>query len=172
MAQEAQVVLRLTKVDGMQTQLPTRHSTACGEFQGPTTSQGRIMLLTKLTQPTQLQLYVSIIHHGKPQPHPNQCLTISRQILSINCLNPGAFQLLCPCWLTFHLLFEPILQKTLCTVRSLEMAVLLLSVCPLPNQCLLHPYLKYMTDLPVYLPQVMIAYQRDGEGRVPLVVSR
>ena len=47
-----------------------------------------------------------------------------------------------------------------------------LSVCPLPNQCLLHPYLKYMTDLPVYLPQVMIAYQRDGEGRVPLVVSR
>lgn len=111
MAQEAQVVLRLTKVDGMQTQLPTGHSTACGEFQGPTTSQGRIMLLTKLTQPTQLQLYVSIIHHGKPQPHPNQCLTISRQILSINCLNPGAFQLLCPCWLTFHLLFEPILPE-------------------------------------------------------------
>ena len=52
MGQEAQVILRLTKVDAMQTQLPTGHSTACGEFQGPTTSQGRIMLLTKLIQPT------------------------------------------------------------------------------------------------------------------------
>ena len=52
MGQEAQVILRLTKVDAMQTQFPTGHSTACGEFQGPTTSQGRIMLLTKLIQPT------------------------------------------------------------------------------------------------------------------------
>ena len=68
-------------------------------------------------------------------------------------------------------------------VRPLKMAVLLLSVHPLPDQRLLHP--MHMTDLPTYLPlpQPVIAltldqnisprivYQSGGEGRAPPLVS-
>ena len=38
-------------------------------------------------------------------------------------------------------------------VRPLKMAVLLLSVHPLPDQCLFHLNLTHMTDLPLFLPQ-------------------
>ena len=58
-------------------------------------------------------------------------------------------------------------------VRPLKMAVLLLSVHPLPDQCLLHLHPKHMTDLLTYLPQAPASdcsYQRGGEGRAPLLV--
>ena len=38
-------------------------------------------------------------------------------------------------------------------VQPLKMAVLLLSVHPLPDQGLLHIHPMHMTDLPTYLPQ-------------------
>ena len=41
-------------------------------------------------------------------------------------------------------------------VRPLKMTVLLLSVHPLPNQCLLHLHPIHMTDLPANLPQLVI----------------
>ena len=37
-------------------------------------------------------------------------------------------------------------------IKPLKMAILLLSVHPLLNQCLLHLHPTYMTDLPTYLP--------------------
>ena len=61
-----------------------------------------------------------------------------------------------------------------CMVRPLKIAVLLLSVHPLPNQCLLHLHPPHRTDLPTYLPQVPASdcsYQRSGEGCAPLLVS-
>ena len=61
-----------------------------------------------------------------------------------------------------------------CMVRPLKMAVLLLSVHPLPDQCLLHLYPMHMTDLPTHLPQAPASdhsYQRGGEGFAPLLVS-
>ena len=53
------------------------------------------------------------------------------------------------------------------------MAVLLLCVHPLPDQCLLHLYTMHMTDLPMYLPQaqLVIAYQSGGEGHASLLLS-
>ena len=38
-------------------------------------------------------------------------------------------------------------------VRPLKMAVLLPSVQPLPDQCLIHLHLSHQIDLPTYLPQ-------------------
>ena len=58
--------------------------------------------------------------------------------------------------------------------RTLKMAVLLFSVHPLPVQCLLHLYPMHTTDLPLCLPQAPAgdcSYQRDSEGRAPLLVS-
>ena len=54
------------------------------------------------------------------------------------------------------------------------MAVLLFSVHPLPDQCLIHLHPIHMTDLPTYLPQAPAgdcSHQRGGEGRAPLLVS-
>ena len=45
----------------------------------------------------------------------------------------------------------------LCMVRPLKMAVLLLSVHLLPDECQLHLYPTHMTDLPMYLPQLVIS---------------
>ena len=59
-------------------------------------------------------------------------------------------------------------------VRPLKMAALLLSVHPLPNQCLLHLHPTHMTDLPAYLSQAPASncsYQRGSEGLAPLLVS-
>ena len=69
-------------------------------------------------------------------------------------------------------------------VRPSKMAVLLLSVHPLLNQCLIYLYPTHLTDLPTYLPQVPandwssfrlehLCYvcQRSGEGCAPLLVS-
>ena len=42
------------------------------------------------------------------------------------------------------------------TVR-LKMAVLLLSVHSLPNQCVFHLYRTNMTDLPTYFPQTPLS---------------
>ena len=61
-----------------------------------------------------------------------------------------------------------------CMVMPLEMPVHLLSVHPLPNQCLLHLHSKHMTDLPIYLvhgPASDCCYQRGRERPVPLLVS-
>ena len=61
-----------------------------------------------------------------------------------------------------------------CMVRPLKMAVLLLSVHFLPDQCLLYLYLMHMTDLPTYLPQAPANdcfYQRGDKGHAPLLVS-
>ena len=62
---------------------------------------------------------------------------------------------------------------TLCMVRPLAMAILLLFVHRLLDQVLLHLQLAHRTDLPSYLPQTAA---RDcsswgGERRVPLLVS-
>ena len=58
---------------------------------------------------------------------------------------------------------------------SLKMAVLLLCVHPLLDQCLLHLYPTHMTDFPTYLPQAPAtdecSYQWGSEGRAPLLVS-
>ena len=69
-------------------------------------------------------------------------------------------------------------------VRPLKMAVLLLSVHPLLDQCLLHLHPTHMTDLPTYLSQapandcssfrsehLHYAYQRGREGHAPLLAS-
>ena len=61
-------------------------------------------------------------------------------------------------------------------VRPVKMAVLLLSVYPLLNQCLLHLYPMHVThgDLPMYLPQAPASncsYQRGNEGHATLLVS-
>ena len=59
-------------------------------------------------------------------------------------------------------------------VRALKRTILLLSVYPSPDQCLLHLNPIYMTDLPVYLPEAPagdFSYQRGGEGHAPLLVS-
>ena len=45
------------------------------------------------------------------------------------------------------------LQHTWYLVRSLKTAVLLLSLHPLPDQCLLHLHPTHLTDLLTYLPQ-------------------
>ena len=66
-----------------------------------------------------------------------------------------------------------------CMVTPLKMAVLLLSVHPLPDQCLLHLYLTHMTDLPGEInssltyfqaPASDCSYQRGGEACAPLLV--
>ena len=54
------------------------------------------------------------------------------------------------------------------------MAVFLLSVQPLQDQCLLYLHPAHMTDLFSYSPQAPAgdcSYQRDSEGRAPLLVS-
>ena len=59
-------------------------------------------------------------------------------------------------------------------VRPLKMAVPLLSVHPLLDQCLLHLYPTHMTDLPTYLfqaPARNCFYQSGHEGRIPLLTS-
>ena len=70
-------------------------------------------------------------------------------------------------------------------IRPPKMAVLLLSVHPLLDQCLLHLHPTHMTDLATYLPRPelviilifrsehlhLITYQRSREGRAPLLVS-
>ena len=59
-------------------------------------------------------------------------------------------------------------------VRPLKMAALLLSVYPLPNQCMLHLHAIHMTDLPMYLPQAPASHcsrQRGGERLAPLLVA-
>ena len=58
-------------------------------------------------------------------------------------------------------------------VRPLKAAVLLLSVHPLPDQCLLYLHPTPKTDLPIYLPQAPASdcsYQRGSEGHTPLLV--
>ena len=40
--------------------------------------------------------------------------------------------------------------------RPLNMVVLLLSVCALPDQCLLHLYLTHKTDLPSTCPRTQL----------------
>ena len=40
-----------------------------------------------------------------------------------------------------------------CMIRPSKMAILLLSVHPLLNQCLLHLHATHLTNLPTYLPQ-------------------
>ena len=44
----------------------------------------------------------------------------------------------------------------LCMVRTVKMAVLLLSVHPLLDQCLLCLHPTHLTDLPAYLPQAQL----------------
>ena len=59
-------------------------------------------------------------------------------------------------------------------VRSLKMAVLLLSVHPLPNQYLLHLHPTHMTDFPTHLPQAPgddCSYKGVTEWCGPLLVS-
>lgn len=61
---------------------------------------------------------------------------------------------------------------SLCMFRPLELALLLLSVHLLLNQCLLHPYLTHGTHLPVYLcvclrPQLLIVLIKGAVGSVP-----
>ena len=59
-------------------------------------------------------------------------------------------------------------------VKPLKMAVLLFSVHPLLDQCLLHLHPTHMTDLPIYLlqaPSSDCSYQRCREGHAPLLVS-
>ena len=59
-------------------------------------------------------------------------------------------------------------------VKPLKMAVPLLSVHPLLDQCLLHLYPTHMTDLPTYLfqaPARNCFYQSGHEGPVPLLIS-
>ena len=54
------------------------------------------------------------------------------------------------------------------------MAVLVVSVHPLPDRDLLYLYPTRMTDLLTYLPQAPASdcsYQRGGEGCAPLLVS-
>ena len=54
------------------------------------------------------------------------------------------------------------------------MAMVLLSVHPLLDQCLLHLHPTHLPDLPTYLPQVPASdgsYQRVSEGRASLLVS-
>ena len=61
-------------------------------------------------------------------------------------------------------------RKKLCTLRPLKVAVLLLSVHPLHDQCLLHLNPMQLTDLPTHLLQAPAgagSYQRSGEGRAP-----
>ena len=59
-------------------------------------------------------------------------------------------------------------------VRPPKMAVVLLSVRPQLDQCLLHLHPTHMTDLPARLPQAPASdcsHQRGGEGHPPLLVS-
>ena len=65
------------------------------------------------------------------------------------------------------------LIPSLFMVRPYKVAVFLLSVPLLPEQCLLHLHSVHMADLPMYLPQaqLVIVYQRGSEGPVPLLVS-
>ena len=63
---------------------------------------------------------------------------------------------------------------TVCMVRPLMMAVLLLSVHPWPTQHLLHLCLALLIDLPGCLPQAPDAgccYQRGGELHAALLVA-
>ena len=62
---------------------------------------------------------------------------------------------------------------TLCMVRPLAMAILLLFVHPLLDQFLLHLHPAHRTDLPSYLPQTAASdcSSWGGEGRVSLLVS-
>jgi len=53
-------------------------------------------------------------------------------------------------------------------------AVLLLSVHPQLDHCLLYLHPTHMIDLPIYLPQVQASdysYQRGSEGCAPILVS-
>ena len=56
-----------------------------------------------------------------------------------------------------------------------QQVVLLFSVQPLLDQCLVHLYPTHMTDLPTYLPQAPAtnerSYQWGSEGQAPLLVS-
>ena len=60
-------------------------------------------------------------------------------------------------------------------IRPLKMAILLLSVHPLQDQCLLHLHTTHLTDLPTYLPQaqlVIVLMKGAGcEGHTPPLVS-
>lgn len=72
-------------------------------------------------------------------------------------------------------------------IRPSRMAIPLLSVCPLLNQCLPHLDPAHMTDLPIYIPPTpasgcsstrsepfhrdSLAYQRGDERHAPLLVS-
>lgn len=60
--------------------------------------------------------------------------------------------------------------------RPLNMIVLLLSVRPLPDQCLLHLYLTHKTDLPSTCPRpqlviILIKGMGGGAGGAPQLVS-
>ena len=61
----------------------------------------------------------------------------------------------------------------MCIVSPLKMAVLLLSVHLLLNQCLFHLHPTQMTDLPTYCPssQLVIVLNKGDEGCAPLLVS-
>ena len=41
-------------------------------------------------------------------------------------------------------------------VRPLKMAVLLPTIQPMPDQCLLHLHLSHQIDLPTYLPRAQL----------------
>ena len=76
-----------------------------------------------------------------------------------------------------RLKFRPFISQSwgLYGQGPLKMAVLLLSVHPLLDQCLLHLYPTHMTDFPTYLPQAPAtdecSYQWGSEGRAPQLVS-
>ena len=54
-------------------------------------------------------------------------------------------------------------------VRTLKMAVLLLSVHPLLDQCLLLLYLTHLTDLPICpRPQLVIVFIKGAVRDVPI----
>ena len=59
-----------------------------------------------------------------------------------------------PCFLARVLSFFSSAVSTVCMVKPLKMAVLLLFARPLMDKNLLHWHPMYMTDLPTYLPQV------------------
>ena len=61
-----------------------------------------------------------------------------------------------------------------CMVRPLKMAVPLLSVHPLPDQGLLHLYVRQRSELPTHLPQAPAgdcSLPRCNEGRASLLAS-
>ena len=71
---------------------------------------------------------------------------------------------------TIHSVYRSEYVVTVCMVRPLMMAVLLLSVRPWPTQHLLQLCLTLLTDLPGCLPQAPAAgcsYQMGGELAPP-----